>query len=115
MGDRAFQVAGLRTWNSLPANIRETKTLPISKNTWNCTWSVIPSISLDIALTVNILVKHPRSGLPPTVLYNSSYLQLQLQLQLQNRFHGREGGRLSYKHEMTSFHPKLDCGAELFC
>jgi len=28
---------------------------------------------------VNILVKHPRSGLPPTVLYNLSYLQLQLQ------------------------------------
>src|SRR6218665_2043202 len=37
---------------------------------------------LDIALTVNVLVKHPRSGLPPTVLYNFSYLQLQLQLQL---------------------------------
>src|SRR6218665_2381270 len=35
---------------------------------------------LDIALTVNVLVKHPRSGLPPTVLYNLSYLQLQLQL-----------------------------------
>jgi len=30
---------------------------------------------------VNVLVKHPRSGLPPTVLYNLSYLQLQLQLQ----------------------------------
>src|SRR6218665_3123410 len=29
-------------------------------------------------LTVNILVKHPRSGLPPTVLYKSSYLQAQL-------------------------------------
>src|SRR6218665_557850 len=35
---------------------------------------------LDIALTVNVLVKHPRSGLPPTVLDNLSYLQLQLQL-----------------------------------
>jgi len=30
-----------------------------------------------VVLTVNILVKHPRSGLPPTVLYNLSYLQLQ--------------------------------------
>jgi len=29
---------------------------------------------------VNVLVKHPRSGLPATVLYNLSYLQLQLQL-----------------------------------
>src|SRR6218665_3632515 len=28
MGDRAFEVAGPRTWNSLPATIRETKTLP---------------------------------------------------------------------------------------
>src|SRR6218665_3970437 len=27
-----------------------------------------------IARTVNVLVKHPRSGLPPTVLYNLSYL-----------------------------------------
>jgi len=27
MDDRAFQVAGPRTWNSLPATIRETKTL----------------------------------------------------------------------------------------
>src|SRR6218665_1150250 len=34
---------------------------------------------LDIALTVNVHVKHPRSALPPTVLYNLSYLQLQLQ------------------------------------
>jgi len=32
------------------------------------------SRALDIALTVNNLVKHPRSGLPPTVLYNLSYL-----------------------------------------
>ena len=31
MGDRAFQVAGPRIWNSLPATIRETKTLPILK------------------------------------------------------------------------------------
>src|SRR6218665_81065 len=31
---------------------------------------------------MNVLVKHPRSGLPPTVQYNLSYLQLQLQLQL---------------------------------
>src|SRR6218665_142684 len=29
---------------------------------------------LDIALTVDVLVKHPRSGLPPTGLYNLSYL-----------------------------------------
>jgi len=29
---------------------------------------------LDIARTVNILVKHPRSGLLPTVLYKSSRL-----------------------------------------
>jgi len=27
MGDRAFEVVGPRTWNSLPATIRETKTL----------------------------------------------------------------------------------------
>jgi len=32
MGDRAFEVAGSRTWNSLPATIRETKTLPALKN-----------------------------------------------------------------------------------
>jgi len=31
MGDRAFEVAGPRTWNSLPATIRETKTLPAFK------------------------------------------------------------------------------------
>ena len=31
---------------------------------------------------MNVLVKHPRSGFPPTVLYNLSYLQLQLQLQV---------------------------------
>jgi len=35
--------------------------------------------ALDIALRVNVFVKHPRSGLPPTVLYNLSYLCLQLQ------------------------------------
>jgi len=28
----------------------------------------------NIYMTVNILVKHPRSGLPPTVLYNLLYL-----------------------------------------
>src|SRR6218665_2800565 len=31
MGDRAIEVAGPRTWNSLPATIRETKTLPAFK------------------------------------------------------------------------------------
>src|SRR6218665_148692 len=31
MGDRVFEVAGPRTWNSLPATIRETKTLPAFK------------------------------------------------------------------------------------
>jgi len=31
MGDRAFEVAGPRTWNNLPATIRETKTLPAFK------------------------------------------------------------------------------------
>src|SRR6218665_4181985 len=31
MGDWAFEVAGPRTWNSLPATIRETKTLPAFK------------------------------------------------------------------------------------
>jgi len=44
MGDRAFQVVGPCTWNSLPATIRETKTFLLSTNIWNCTWSVIPSI-----------------------------------------------------------------------
>ena len=34
------------------------------------------SRALDIALTMNILVKHPRSGLPPTVLYKSSHITL---------------------------------------
>ena len=28
MGNRAFEVAGPRTWTGLPATIRETKTLP---------------------------------------------------------------------------------------
>src|SRR6218665_572952 len=32
MGDRALQVASPRTWNSLPATIRETKILPAFKN-----------------------------------------------------------------------------------
>jgi len=34
LGDRAFEVArnGPRTWNSLPATILETKTLPALKN-----------------------------------------------------------------------------------
>ena len=32
MGDRTFEVAGPSTWNSLPATIRETKTLPALKN-----------------------------------------------------------------------------------
>src|SRR6218665_1609435 len=31
MGDRAFEVAGPRNWNSLPATIREIKTLPAFK------------------------------------------------------------------------------------
>src|SRR6218665_1373770 len=31
MGDQSFQVAGPRTCNSLPASIRETKTLPAFK------------------------------------------------------------------------------------
>src|SRR6218665_3060370 len=31
MGDRAFEVAGPRSWNSLPATIRKTKTLPAFK------------------------------------------------------------------------------------
>jgi len=31
MGDRAFQVARPRIWNSLPATIQETKTLPALK------------------------------------------------------------------------------------
>jgi len=31
MGDQVFEVSGPRTWNSLPATIRETKTLPILK------------------------------------------------------------------------------------
>jgi len=31
MGDQAFEVAGPRTWNSLPATIQETKTLPAFK------------------------------------------------------------------------------------
>ena len=39
-------------------------------------------VAVDTALTVNILVKHPRSGLPPAVLYNLSYFQLQLELAL---------------------------------
>src|SRR6218665_117406 len=30
--------------------------------------------ALDVVLTVNILVKHPRSGLPPFVLNKLSYL-----------------------------------------
>ena len=34
MGDRAFEVTGPRTWNSLPATIRETKTLPAFKKPW---------------------------------------------------------------------------------
>jgi len=46
----------------LLATIRKTKTLPAFKNSWNCTWTV--SRALVIALTINILVKHPRSGLP---------------------------------------------------
>jgi len=32
-----------------------------------------------------MFLKHPRSGLPPTVLYNLSYLQLQLQLNVSNQ------------------------------
>jgi len=31
MANRAFQIAGPRTWNSLPVTIRETKTLPAFK------------------------------------------------------------------------------------
>ena len=31
MGDRAFDVAGPRTWKSLPETIRETKTFPAFK------------------------------------------------------------------------------------
>ena len=31
MGDRAFEVTGPRTWNSLSATIRATKTLPAFK------------------------------------------------------------------------------------
>jgi len=34
----------------------------------------------DIMLTVNILLKHPRNGLPPTVLYNVFTLHYTLQL-----------------------------------
>src|SRR6218665_3439609 len=41
------------------------------------TGSPFKSRVLDVALTVNVLVKHPKSGFPPTVLYNLSYLQLQ--------------------------------------
>src|SRR6218665_2521995 len=41
---------------------------------------VLRRIVREPALTVTVLVKHPRSVLPPTVLYNLSYLQLQLQL-----------------------------------
>src|SRR6218665_2977618 len=38
MGDQAFQVAGPRTWNSLPATIREPKPLLLSKAVENsCT------------------------------------------------------------------------------
>ena len=33
MGDWVFQVAGPRTWNSLPSAIWETKTLPAFKKT----------------------------------------------------------------------------------
>ena len=33
VSDRAFEVAGPRTWNSLPETIRETKTLPAFKKT----------------------------------------------------------------------------------
>jgi len=33
MGDQAFLVAGPSTWNSLPATIRVTKTLPAFKKT----------------------------------------------------------------------------------
>src|SRR6218665_1367861 len=43
-------------------------------------WEELYSAASMILLR-NVLVKHPRSGLPPTVLYNLSYLQLQLQLQ----------------------------------
>src|SRR6218665_888625 len=36
--------------------------------------ALLASRALDIAITVIILVKRPRSGLPTTVLYKSSYL-----------------------------------------
>ena len=44
MDDRTFEVAGPRTWDSLHATLRESKTLPALKNSWNCTRSEIPSI-----------------------------------------------------------------------
>src|SRR6218665_3118736 len=49
------------TRNSLPATIRETKTLPAFKKTVETVLGQL-SRALDIALTVNLLVKHPRSG-----------------------------------------------------
>jgi len=36
---------------------------------YRVSWTMV-----DVALTVNIPVKHPRNGLPPTMLYNLSYL-----------------------------------------
>ena len=76
IGNRAFQVASpRRTWNGFLQLFGKPKPFLLSKSSWNCTWSAIPSVSLDIALTVNILVNHPSSGVPSTVLYNLSYLR----------------------------------------
>jgi len=66
MGDRAFE----RTWNSLRPTIRKTKTLSSLKQTVE----TVLYWALDIAMTVNILVKHHLRGLRATVLYKSSYL-----------------------------------------
>src|SRR6218665_2641618 len=54
----------------------KSKPFLLSTNSSNCARSVISSIRY---CDDSELVKHPRSGLPPTVLYKLSYLLLQLQ------------------------------------
>jgi len=81
------------------------------KNSWNCTWSVIPSIRY--CADSEHFVKHPRSGLPPTVLYNLSYLQLQLQFLWRNTYVCTSLDFMKIKLSMCFFNRLISVNTEI--